>query len=273
MQLSSLPQNRRATRGTRLGSLAFALLLSVTLAAPGAQAAGLRQAASLTPQSPPDYPDREHVTNGCHISTITFLDRFLAAFPAERGEPLVITMLNADWVRRPHTIALLSWQGQWWCRDEYFGVFTLDRPVEAKPDMKQLVLRAETMLEKHVKTVMRTAVAAPRSAPPTSMSSEQRLREVAVVARTVPFSTTIFWVKCGSRELPVAFFRPTAQQIAVYDPLHGTCLAECSSRDDAKIVSLVASRLGYHVDGVHAELSSPLGTLVASVDLPNVASR
>ena len=128
----------------------------------------------------------------------------------------------ADWVRRPHTIALLSWQGQWWCRDEYFGVFTLDRPVEAKPDMKQLVLRAETMLEKHVKTVMRTAVAASRSAPPTSMSSEQRLREVAVVARTVPFSTTIFWVKCGSRELPVAFFRPTAQQIAVYDPLHSS---------------------------------------------------
>jgi|GEM_PF-2566821 hypothetical protein len=273
MQPPKILQTRRAIHGTRLGSLVFALLLIATLTVPGVRAADLRPEASVTPQVPPAYPDRTHVTNGCHISTITFLDRFLAEFPDEQGEPLVITMLNADGVRRSHTIALISWQGQWWCRDESFGVFALGCPVEAQPDRRRLNTKAETMLEKHAKMLIRAAMATPQPAPPTEMSSEQRIREVAVAARMIPFPTTIFWVKCGSRELPVAFFRPTARQIAVYEPLHGTCLAECSSRDDAKVVSLVASRLGYHVDAIHAEHTSPRGTLVASADLPHAVSQ
>ncbi|HUL54073.1 MAG TPA: hypothetical protein VLT83_11755 [Opitutaceae bacterium] len=236
---------------TRPGSLVVALVLAATLAAAGAQTTGHDHGASTAPQVPPAYPDSDHVANGCHISTITFLARFSADFPVERGEPLVVTARSADGVRRPHTIALISWQGEWWCRDECFGVFTLGWRVEARPDLQQITRRAETILEKHVRTVLRTTVVDPRPAPPPKvMSSEQKARDVELVARMVPFPATIFWVRSGSDELPMVFFRPTDCQIAVYEPLHGTSLAECSSRDDAKIVAAVASRLGYHVDGV-----------------------
>lgn len=273
MQTPRLPQDRRTIRGTRLGSLAFALLLAATLAAPGALAVEFRPDASAADREPPAYPDRDHVTNGCHISTIAYLDRFLAEYPGEQGQPLVITLLNTDGIRRPHTIALISWQGQWWCRDESFGAVALGCAVEAWPTGRRLSAKAETVLDKHAKMLVRTGMATPRPAPPADMSSEQRIGQVAAAARMIPFPTTIFWVKCGRSELPVAFFRPAARQIAVYDPMHGTCLAECASRDDAGIVSLVASRFGYRVDAVYAELTSPRGTLVASADLPCAVSR
>lgn len=273
MQPPSLPTTRRATRGTRLGSLAFALLLAATLAAPGALAAEFRPDASATGGEPPAYPDRAHVTNGCHISTIAYLDRFLAEYPGEQGEPLVITLLNADGIKRPHTIALISWQGQWWCRDESFGAVALGCAVEAWPTGRRLSAKAETVLDKHAKMLVRTGMATPRPAPPADMAPEQRIGEVAAAARMIPFPTTIFWVRSGRHELPVAFFRPNARQIAVYDPLHGTVLAGCASRDDAGIVSLVASRLGYHVDSVRAELSGLRGTLLASADLPHAVSQ
>ncbi len=81
-----------------------------------------------------------------------------------------------------------------------------------------------------------------------------------------PFPATSFWIRNGKHETPVAFFRSNSKPIAVYEPLHGTCLAECSIRDDAKVVSLVAAKLGFHADSVRAELSPLHGVLVASTD-------
>ncbi len=259
------PQTYRGLCGVRLGSLVFALLLTATLTTPAARGAAL--------EDPPVYPDDDHVTNGCYVSAIAFLARFQAEFPNERGKPAVITLRNAEGARRAHTVALITWQGEWWGRDEYFGVFALGRSVAANPDPEQLAGRAETMLAKHATKLIRAARAGRPSAPAAEMSSAQRMREVAAVARMVPVQTTVFWVKCGKSELPVVFFRPGDRQIAVYDPLHGTSVAECASRDDAKIVAAVASRLGYRVDGVNANLTSPVGTLVASVTPPLVAAN
>ncbi len=97
------------------------------------------------------------------------------------------------------------------------------------------------------------------------MSPAERSRAVAVVARMVPGRASVFWVKCGRRELPVVFFRPSDREIADYEPLHGTAVAECACPDNTKVVAAVAIRLGYHVDAVRAGSTGSRGTLLASV--------
>jgi hypothetical protein len=126
---------------------------------------------------------------------------------------------------------------------------------------------AFSALERHARHNPHSANGTPMVPPPDTLSNQERIDDVTAATRTVPFSTTIFWVRSGNHEVPVAFFRPSATQIAVYEPLHGTCLAECASRDDVKIVSLVATRIGLRADSVRADLPAPQGTLVASADL------
>ena len=242
------------------GALALAILLTLTLAAPATQAG---------PTSlPPAYPDRAHVSNGCHLSTITYLARYLSEHPTEQGEPLVIQVVNFDGTVRSHTIALLSWQGQLWCRDEYFGVFTLGCAVEARPSAERLVAKAQEMLERHEKKLIRAGGITLCPVPPEKMSAEQRTMEVKVMAEIIPFPTTVYWVHSGKRDIPLAFFRPAAGQIAVYDPQHGTCLAECSVRNDAKIVAAIATKLGYQADHIRPDFTVAHGRLVAA-NLPH----
>lgn len=224
---------------------------------------------SPTLSAPPAYPDTAHVLNGCHLSTLRFLSRYLAEFPAERGETVVVNMRNANGTTQAHTVALISWQDQVWCRDEYYGVFSLGCPAEPQTNLARLSGRAERMLEEHAQWMVRTGQAAARREPPAHLSPDQTLLDVTTAARLIPFNTSIFWVHCGSRERPMAFFRPDGKRIAVYDPEHGTSTAECACPDDAKVVLLVAARLGYAASSVRADrvLSQPM--LVAAADVPN----
>lgn len=247
----------------RLASLALVL---TTIAAPESRASARVSNPASALSAPPAYPDAAHVLNGCHLSSIRFLNRYLSEFPTERGETLVVSMRNADGSIQAHTIALISWQGQAWCRDEYYGVFSLDCRAETQPNLERLSARAERKLEKHAQMMVRTGQAAARSEPPAHLSAEQNLRDVTTAVSLVPYATRIFWVRCGHRELPMAFFRPDGKRIAVYDPEHGTSTAECACTDDAKVVQLVASRLGYRAESVRAELPLPQPALLASAD-------
>ena len=249
-------------RFLRLASLTFTLAV---LAAPAASAATL--------SAPPADPDATHVLNGCHLSSLRFLNRFLADYPAEHGQTLVVTMRNADGSVQAHTIALVSWQGQAWCRDEYYGVFSLDCAAEARPNLDRLSARAERKLERHAQLMVRTGQAAARREHPAQLSAEDNLRDVTTATTIIPYATTIYWVRCGHHEIPMAFFRPAANRIAVYDPVHGTSTANCSCPDDAKVVQLVAARLGYRADRVHAELSTTTGTLLALNSTSNTSAQ
>lgn len=260
-----LLRSRREPCGIRLGSLVSALLLTAVLSAPAAPVDYPRGPTVVALQDPPAYPDGEHVANGCYVSTIAFLARFQAEFPDERGVPLVMYLRNAKGVRWSHTIAVISWRGKWWGRDEYYGVFALDRSVGAYPEPEQLANWAANALQKHSARLIRARITNRQPAPPTEMSAEERTREVAAVARMVPVRASVFWVKCGRQELPVVFFRPSDHQIAVYEPLHGTAVAECAFPDNAKVVAAVAVRLGYRVDGVRAEPVGGRGILLAPV--------
>jgi hypothetical protein len=176
----------------------------------------------------------------------------------------VINMLNPDGFWRCHTIALVSWQGAAWGRDEYYGVFALGRSCGARTDFSTLSAAAEKAYQRQAARVIRLEGMPQRQESPEEMSPGEIFREVTLAARIIPFPSTIFWVRNGRQEVPVVFFRPADRQVAVYEPIHGTCLAQCAIRDDAKVVSLVAARLGYQSAGVRRELSVPSETLLAS---------
>lgn len=250
----------------RLLRLAPLVLVLVTGTTPVARATARISNPSSSLSAPPAYPDAAHVLNGCLLSTLRFLDRYQAEFPGERAQTLVVRMRNADGSTQAHTIALISWQGQAWCRDEYYGVFSLDCAADLHPDLDQFGARAERKLEQHAQLMVRTGQASARSEPPAHLSAEQGLQDVTTAARLIPYTSTIYWVRCGNRELPMVFFRPTGQRIAVYDPEHGTSTADCASTDDAKIVLLVASRLGYRADSVRPEPTLSQPALLASAD-------
>lgn len=245
-----------------LGSLALALMITTTLAPLSASAAVNDTSASSL--APPSFPDVAHVANGCHLSTICFLARFTSQFPEERGEPVVINMLNPGGTWKFHTIALLSWRGAIWGRDEYFGVFALGRRCDAMTDFSTLSAVAEKAYLRRAAKVVRQEGMPERPEPPEDMTSGEIFREATLAAQIIPFPSTIFWVRNGRQERPFVFFRPSDRQVAVYEPVHGTCLADCGIRDDAKVVSLVAARLGYHPEGVRRELSLQHETLLAN---------
>jgi len=233
-------------------------------------AAGSSQAAGPAVSAPPHFPDAVHVFNGCHLSTLAYLNRFTAEYPAEGGQPVVVQMRNADGTVRAHTMALVTWAGAWWIRDEYFGVFPLDQRVKGATDLAALTLRAERLYARHAQAALRAGTARPPE-PPKQFSAAQRARDVAAAATLIPVAHILFWVTDGAREIPVLFFRPAPGVVAVYDPVHGTGVVECASRDDAKITTLIAGKLGYRVAGIRPEAGVLNGTLVAATTLPAAA--
>ena len=196
---------------------------------------------------PPSYPDEIHVLNGCRLSTARYLERFRDAFPDEHGEVLNIRMPDAG---QNHAVALVTWHGQLWCRDEYFGVFPLECSVEARPRRPELADRAEDLLARQAARLIHKEGAPRMRLAREPISAGQLLQEVALAVRIIPFPTTLFWIRSGDLEVPLIFFRPTSERVAVYDPLHGTCLAKCACHDDAKVVSQIAAELGYSVDAI-----------------------
>lgn len=248
-------------RKNRAGLVLLALSMTLPTMLPAASA---DQGADEEPQlAPPSFPDEAHVCNGCHLSTIRYLARFLAQYPDERGEPLVINARNADRTRKMHTLALVSWHGQAWCRDEYFGVFDLGIPFGSESDADRLTDRVESRYQSHSRDVIRREGLPPRADSTDEMSLDERMRQVTLATHIIPCPSAIYWIREGREDFPVAFFRPSARQIGVYDPASGTSLAECSIRDDTAVVRLVAARLGYRSDHVRRELNITGGALLA----------
>lgn len=213
--------------------------------------------------APPHYPDATHVFNGCHLSALAYLDRFAAEFPAERGVRIVVEMRNRGGRVRSHTMALVTWAGAWWVRDEYFGVFALGCSPAQETNEARLVARAERLYARHVARAVRAGAALPPELP-AHFSPEDRRRDVIAAAAKLVRPHTIYWVKDGAREVPLMFFRPSPGVVGVYDPVHGSAMLECASRDDARITTLIAGRLGYRVDDIRAETALLTGTLVAA---------
>jgi len=203
---------------------------------------------------PPSFPDEAHVINGCYVSTAAYITKFKAAYPAEQAVPIAVTMLNADGRRHAHTIALLTWHGDWWGRDEYFGVFALKRSAADDKISARLFALAESKLEQHAKRLAQAGrVAMPKPAP-VRLEALRRAHEVATARQMLPFATEQFWLTSNGEDIPFLFFVPSPGEIAVYTPQNGTANACCAMTDGAEVVALVAARLGYAVEKVRRDL-------------------
>ncbi len=198
-----------------------------------------------------------HVPNGCHLSTLAFLARYAAEYPNERGKPVVVAMRNADGRTRPHTLAVVSFRGVLWCRDEYFGVFPLDLRASAEPGLRRLVDRIEPRLEKHARLHLARPAALQPIVAPRHLASAEALAFVRTAAAIMPVPARVFWIRSGADETPALMFRPSRGEIAVYLPAHGTCVAECDIPSDTRVVEMVAERLGYRDATVRADSALP----------------
>src|SRR5579871_5282625 len=145
--------HRRLLPAARRLALAPLALLLLAASAPSAAARLVDAGDPLA--GPPHFTLEDHVFNGCHLSTIAFLARFNTEYPQERGEAVILTLKNGDGAYRSHTVALVTWHGAWWCRDEYFGVIALGRKVDAGQDKARLTERLQAVLERRGRDVMR----------------------------------------------------------------------------------------------------------------------
>lgn len=250
------PARRSARRRTALSSLLCAFIVTSALAKAERPAGN-----TATPATPPAFPDAVHVEKGCYISTLVYISKFAAAYPAERAAPLTVQSRRFD---GPHTIALLTWQGRWWGRDEYCGVFEIREAVGDGTVTAWLQRSAESALELLATQLARRGLipTAPKTRPNLSVAS--RTRDVATARRLLRCATEQFWIRSEGREIPVVYFRPAPDRIAVYDPQSGTATAETALTDAAHIVVLVAARLGYTPDSVRREATASFPVLLAS---------
>jgi hypothetical protein len=196
---------------------------------------------------PPVFPDVVHVANGCYVSAVTYVARFSAAFPAERAEPAAFVLPNAGGGDQPHTLAIVSWHGEWWARDEYFGVVPLGCPSASPWNPRLAQLRADAGFRRVAASQRREAVALREKTlrPPGRMGPDWRLAEVLAAQGILPFPSQIHWLHDGMRLIPFLYFRPGADRFAVYDPAIGTASAVSLAGDEASLVAAAVTRLGY----------------------------
>jgi hypothetical protein len=225
----------------------------VVLAGVDLMAREVAGAATRRPSRPPAYATSVHAFNGCHIATLAYLKRFRADFPDEFAEALHVTMANPGGPRTGHTMALVSWRGAWWCRDDRLGVFRIDAPIGDRPESRRIKLAAERALDERMSGGTRVRLETAVPAVLNSDTAANRHEEVRKAARLLPLPSMTFWVRDGHIERPFLFFRLAANVIAVYDPIHGTAVAETAESEAAAVVRMVAARLGYKVSSVRAE--------------------
>jgi hypothetical protein len=196
---------------------------------------------------PPVFPDVAHVANGCYLSAVVYLAKFSAAFPAERGEPAAFVLPNAGGGSRPHTLAIMTWQGAWWARDEYFGVIPLGLTSAAPWDPRQAHRRAEAGFRQEWERRRRQPGGVRREVAPSrsGLTPEWRLAEILAARRLLPFPSEVYWLGEGRDAVPFLYFRPTEEGFGVYDPAMGTASALAEVRDGGRIVAAVAERMGY----------------------------
>jgi hypothetical protein len=193
------------------------------------------------PSAPPVLPDPHHVPNGCFLSALAYVARFRAAHPGERAEVLAVELRR---FHGAHTIAVVTWRGEWWGRDEFFGVFPLGRSAARHREAGALTGRAETALERHAEAEVRAGRGAWAPPPQRTMPAGERARAVAEAAALLPEPGEIFRVAGKDGAVPLLFFRPFPGTVCIYEPVTGTAQADTAATHAPSIVKAMAARLG-----------------------------
>lgn len=211
--------------------------------------------------TPPVHPDAFLLGNGCFVSTAAYLARFQAEFPHERAVSLTVEPRDYD---GQHTIAVVSWHGAWWGRDSQLGVFPLGATVARQPTPARLQLLASDALAREASRAEKRGHDPYAARPPAPLSQPERAAMVLNAAALLPHPSEFYWITGDAGEIPLLFFRPAPDWVAVYDPLTGTARARCNAGCPADIVKAVAGRLGYRTDRVRRDLTPPSGPRLAA---------
>jgi hypothetical protein len=246
-----------ARRSTRLRFLRPGLVLALMLTS----VPSLRASELPALRTPPAFPDAQHVLNGCFISTIAYVARFRAAFPAERAQPLTVELKKFHGL---HTIAVVSWRGEWWGRDEFFGVFALGLRVPLHPDPDQLVARAQRALDAHAEREVEAGRGSWAPPPPRTLPAAERAHWITQAAAALPHPGEMYWLYGDALEFPVLFFRPAPGLVCFYEPLTGTAQAETTATHAPSVVKAIASRLGRRINAVRPAAAHPAGARIAA---------
>lgn len=228
--------------------------LLVLLMTPAASVLAARQA------TPPAHPDAIALRNGCYVSMAAYLSRFQAEFPHERAAPLTVELRDYD---GQHTIAVVSWRGAWWGRDGPLGVFPLGATLARHPDPGKLHGLAADALALQAARAEKRGLDPYGRRRPALLPPTERAAMVRHAAAVLPCASELFWVAGDRDDVPLLFFRPGPDWIAVYDPLTGTARAHCDAGSPADIVKAVATRLGYRAKHVRRDFAPPSGPLLA----------
>ncbi len=197
---------------------------------------------------PPNFPDMIHVANGCYVSSFVYLSRFHAAYPAERAETAAIVLPNADGSFKPHTVAIVSWHGKWWARDEFYGLADL-RSSSSRPwDVASVTRRVDAInRERYAQQTAAGHRRQPDRAPAEKTEAIRwRIEHIQRARQLLPVPSEIVWLRSGDQTLPMLFFRTSeGGRFAVYDPSIGTAQALGDVSDVGRLVAAVAERMGY----------------------------
>lgn len=196
---------------------------------------------------PPVFPDVVHVANGCFVSAVVYISRFTAAFPGERGETAALMLPNDDGQIKPHTLAVVTWHGEWWARDEYYGVFSLSEPVERPWTLGRLRRRAITEMSAAAARARRERRPVRQVRPPTKTLATRawRREQIDTAQALLPLPAEVCWFDGSSGPEPFLFFRLGGDRFAVYDPSVGTASANSPEHQSGRLVAAVARRMGY----------------------------
>jgi hypothetical protein len=211
--------------------------------------------------TPPAHPDAIALRNGCYVSTAAYLARFQAEYPLERATSLTVELRDYD---GQHTIAVVSWRGAWWGRDGPLGVFPLGATLARHPDPEKLRVLAADALALQAARAEKRGLDPYGRRPAAPLPGSERAAMIRYAAAVLPCASELFWVAGDRDEVPLLFFRPAPDWIAVYDPLTGTARARCDAGSPTDIVKAVAARLGYDAGHVRRDLAPPSGPRLAT---------
>jgi len=199
---------------------------------------------------PPNFPDMVHVANGCFISSFVYLARFHAAYPAERTDTAAIVLPNADGSFKPHTVAIVSWGGTWWARDEFYGLADLRTPSSRPLNLAGVASRLDGIFRARAARQLAAGHRRePDRAPAGAEGTRWRLEQIQAAQQLLPVESEIIWYRSQGEALPFLFFRTSNQgSFAIYDPAIGSAQAVAEEKDAHRIVAAVAVRLGYPAD-------------------------
>ncbi len=186
----------------RLQRAQLLYLLVLWMAQTGVSAAPAKEG------SPPWWPDKIYAANGCFLSASAYVARLVSTYPAAKASTQTVEIPSC----RGHTIAVVSWNGVKYGRDQYIGVFKIgDGDPQASFEAALRRWRQEKRTHPY-----------PERRP---HSMAERRAEVLLARSIMAFAKTeLLPVNTPTGVVTVLTWRTPTGELAIYEPTLGTAV-------------------------------------------------